>query len=315
MDWNWSYRAFRLFDVDVRIHWSLFAYFFYYVLRGAQLGYSLTTLGLFVVVPIVLLFASVVAHEYGHVFAARYRRLSVGHMVLTPIGGMVMVAQGRTPSDEAFVAAAGPMVNLGLAIAASAVYFALGGAPALELYVPFLGGNTFLEMWREQRFAQLVLYDFINAQMALFLFNVVCVAYPMDGGRVLMAFFWKRRGFHNGLLLTCKIARVLAVGLGLVAVFTLQPMLAVIAFFVFFQAHTTMTRVHQMPDPGGYYGIRPPARNAPKKKKPNFVTAWLDERKEKKLRALLARAETKGIASLTAAERAWLKKARESRMN
>jgi hypothetical protein len=101
--------------------------------------------------------------------------------------------------------------------------------------------------------------------------------------------------------------------LGITAIVTLRPMLAVIAFFVFFQAQTTMTRANMLPDPGGaFYGVRPQP-STPKKKKPWFVKAWLDERREAKLRRLLAQAETKGIASLTASEREWLKRARERR--
>lgn len=307
MDWNWNFRAFRLFGVDVNIHWSLPAYLLYYIVRAAQLGYSSQTLTLFVILPMGLLFASVIAHEYGHVFAARARRLTTGNMILTPIGGMVMVAQGRTPSDERFIAAAGPFVNLALAILATGLYFAIGGTYGLEMFLPFVGDEMFKEMWAAQRITQMVIFDFVQTQIALFLFNMLLVAYPMDGGRVLMSFLWKKRGFHGGLALSCKIARVLAVLIAIAGLVTLRPVMVVIAFFVFIQAQSTLARVNMLPDPGGYYAVRPQAK---KKPKPWFFKTWLLARKEKKVRALLARAETRGIDSLTKSEREWLRRAR-----
>lgn len=314
LDWNWSFRLGRLFGVPIDIHWSLPAFFLYYVIRGANLGYSLVTLGLFVLLPMVLLFASVVAHEFGHVFAARHFGLSVRNMLLTPIGGMVMVAQGRTPTHELVVALAGPAVNLALAIVAVAAYFALGGPPSLGLLVPFGSQETFFELWRQQRLAGLVLYDLARAQMTLFLFNVVCAAYPMDGGRALMALMWRRMGFHRALVRSCKIAQGISVVLGLVGLAALDPMIVVIAVMIWAQAATTIRQAPMLEDPGPSWnrGTYAPPRPAAKKQ-PWPWQRWLDERRETKLRALLARAEQRGIDTLTAAERAWLQRARDRR--
>jgi stage IV sporulation protein FB len=323
MDWNWSFHAFRLFGVDVRIHWSLPAFFLYYVVRGAQLGYSRTTLSLFVVLPMVLLFASVVAHEYGHVFAARRFRLSIGHMILTPIGGMVMVAQGRTPKHELGVAIAGPLVNLALAIITAALYFAIGGPPTIEIFFPFFNGDAFKELWMERRLFPMVLFDFVQSQMMLFYFNMLCAAYPMDGGRVLMSILWRRRGFHPALIASCKIARIIAVVMGLAGIAMASPALVVIAFFVFIQANAAISKASLIPDPGRGFDVgfqralnqqedmKKAARA--KNRRPWFFKRWMDEKKEAKLRSLLAKAETAGLETLTDSEREWLKRARESR--
>ncbi len=323
MDWNWNFHAFRLFGVDVRIHWSLPAFFLYYVVRGAQLGYSRTTLSLFVVLPMVLLFASVVAHEYGHVFAARRFRLSIGQMILTPIGGMVMVAQGRTPKHELVVAIAGPLVNLCLAMLAASIYFAVGGPPTIEIFFPFFNGDAFNALWIERRLIQMVLFDFVQSQMMLFYFNMLCAAYPMDGGRVLMSILWRRRGFHPALIASCKIARILAVGMGLAGIAMASPILVVIEFFVFIQANTAINKAGLLPDPGR--GFDPGFQRAlhqqdemrraakAKTRRPWFFRRWIDEKREAKLRSLLAKAETAGLETLTPSEREWLKRARESR--
>lgn len=309
----------RLFGVAIDIHWSLFAMFLYYVLRGADLGYSLVTLGLFVVLPMVLLFASVVAHEYGHVFAARHFGLPVGNMLLTPVGGMVMVAQGRTPTHELVVALAGPAVNLALALVAGALYLALGGPPALGLVLPMADRATFLELWQSGRITELVLFDFVQSQMTLFLFNVVCAAYPMDGGRALMAVLWRRMGFHRALVRSCTIAKGIAVVLGLVGLATLSPMTVLIAVLIWAQAASTIRQAPMLPDPGpswsrgSYEPAAPQRARTAKKRGPWPWQRWLDERREAKLRALLARAEQRGVHTLTAAERAWLERARNRR--
>jgi Zn-dependent protease len=271
VDWNWSFHAFRWSGIDVRIHWSLPAFFLYYVTR-----------------------------HFG---------LRVGHMILTPIGGMVMVAQGQTPTHELVVAIAGPAVNFVLALLASALYLALGGPPSLGLILPFAGVENLHFLYGQERWLELVLFDFASSQAMLVAFNLLLTAYPMDGGRVLMSILWRRRGFHAALVASCKIARVLAVLLGIAGVLTARPALAFIAFFVFFQAQTTLKQAPLLPDPGGW---RAPPRPS-KKPKPWFWVAWWRERQQRRLRSLLARAEAKGIASLSPSEREWLRRMREER--
>jgi stage IV sporulation protein FB len=319
MNWAWSFRAFRLFRVDVRVHWSLLAVVLYYVVRGAQLGYSAATLTLFVILPTLLLFASVVAHEFGHVFAARHYSLRVDHMILTPIGGMVMVAQGRTPRHELVVALAGPLVNLALAAAGSALYFALGGPPSAGLLMPFLGEGIFAQLWSQQHLLTLVVFDFVQVQMGLFLFNIVLAAYPMDGGRILMAILWRRRGFERALVTSCKVGRVVAVLIGLTGILMMRPGLAAIGLMVFLQAHNTLARAGALAgavyDPGFERALQKQAeRRAGQGKRtrtPWSFTAWLRGRGERRAAALLAIAKTMGIDALTPSDRQWLKRRRE----
>jgi Zn-dependent protease len=235
---------------------------------------------------------------------------------------MVMVAQGQTPKHERVVAIAGPLVNLALAIVAAAGYLALGGRPVVGLVLPF-GDDMFVELWSSQRVFLLILFDFVQQQMTLFLFNMLCAAYPMDGGRVLLSFLWARRGFHSGLIASCKVSRVIAVALGLVGLATQSFLLVIVAISVFMQAQSTLRRAAEVPDPGRGYdsgfarALRQQAamREAAKKQRhrPSFLKRWFLENREAKVRQLLARAERDGIASLTPSERAWLQTARARR--
>ncbi|MCB9653836.1 MAG: hypothetical protein H6729_06870 [Deltaproteobacteria bacterium] len=321
MDWNFSFRAFRLFGTEVRIHWSLPAFCIYYVLRATQHSTSPTFLLLFVLLPIVLLFASVIAHEFGHVFAAAHYGMPTGHMVLTPIGGMVMVSRSRSPKMEFVIAFCGPLVNAALAALGLVAYVALGGPLDASLLFPFLGHDAFATLWLEHRLAALVAHDFIQTNAGLFWFNMLLVAYPLDGGRILLSWLWYRRGFQRGLVLACKIARVIAALIGVVALVSAQPTLGIIAFFVFFQAHQTLSQAHLIPDPsGGMFRPAPHNGASGHRSDPNspngLITRfgqWREARREHKVRALLARAELNGLASLSDADRRFLKRVREAR--
>jgi stage IV sporulation protein FB len=278
--WMWSFRAFRLFRTDVRIHWSLPAYVLFYVLRSSDAGYAPFTFAMWILLPMLLLFASVVCHEFGHVFAARWLGQRTGAMILMPIGGLVMVAEGPTPRAEFIVAAAGPLVNLGLAVVACALYLASGGPFAAELLFPF-GGHVLLgSLWMGGAYLHFALADFVQTNVALFLFNVLLVAYPLDGGRMLFSFLWKRRGRRRGLALACRIAQGLAIAMGAFALVTGRTGLVVIAFLVFFQATSTQRQLDGM-----LTGVVPPAprygRKAPSR--PNFVRSWFSRRRRQRL--------------------------------
>src|SRR5262249_56809597 len=75
---------------------------------------------------LVLLFACVVAHEFGHIFTARAFGVSTPDVTLLPIGGVARLQRIPEESYEEFlVAISRPLVNL--AIAAALIIVA--GAP------------------------------------------------------------------------------------------------------------------------------------------------------------------------------------------
>src|SRR3984893_7578421 len=67
---------------------------------------------------LVLLFACVLAHEFGHIFTARAFGVSTPDVTLLPIGGVARLERIPEEAYEEFlIGIAGPLVNVAIAIA------------------------------------------------------------------------------------------------------------------------------------------------------------------------------------------------------
>jgi Zn-dependent protease len=121
-----------------------------------------------------LLFASVLAHEFGHALVARRRGVEVQEIDLWLLGGMArMNGRPKSAGDELRFALAGPAVTAVVA----AIFGAL--AAALPRSAP-------------AALRALVSYQF-EINLLILGFNLV-PAFPLDGGRVARALLWRRRG-------------------------------------------------------------------------------------------------------------------------
>lgn len=209
-----TFKLGRPLGVELRLHWSLLA------LLLVVLPLSLLSGGLGGLVGagtvIATLIASVTLHELGHIVAARQFGNETSGITLYPIGGIATLARSsRTPTEEMVVALAGPAVNVLLAGVAGI---------ALSLLGPFALASTVLS---------------VNGALALF--NLI-PAYPMDGGRVLRGALWKRLGQLDATWWAARAGQGFALLFGVAGLFG-NPLLLVIAAFVFLQASAELARV------------------------------------------------------------------------
>ena len=147
-----------------------------------------------------LLFASVLAHELGHSFAAIAQGIQVKSITLFIFGGLATLEkESETPLQSLLVAIAGPLVSVLLFI----VFTIIG------VNVPLADPLT----------AVVSLLAYINLVLALF--NMI-PGLPLDGGNVLKAIVWKITGNPNkGIIFAGRVGQFfgwLAVGIGLLGV-------------------------------------------------------------------------------------------------
>ncbi len=227
---RWSYRIFRVFDIDVRVHATFFfivAYFAYAWGAAREPGglYG----ALYGVVLVLLLFGLVVMHELTHSLVARSFGVGVRDITLLPIGGMAaMDEMPKEPREELLVAVAGPMSNVVVGVIMAALapllidtsLFGDFGRLSDALLAPGLQG------------AYLYLL-FVNFMLAVF--NLL-PAFPMDGGRVFRSVLAMRMGRARATRVAVGVGQVLAVLLGLLGAFGGGILMVIVAVFIFFGA-------------------------------------------------------------------------------
>jgi len=216
---NWSIKLGRMFGIDIKMHltfllilvWGAFAY-------GGDAGpmYGLiVTLGLF---------GLVLLHELGHSLAAIGYGIPVRDITLLPIGGVARLERmPEKPVQELIVALAGPAVNVILAIILLPVVVALSAAQGMPLS---------LRLFTEPGLLGLLVF-LLSANISLAIFNMI-PAFPLDGGRVFRAVLGFFTSYEKATQTAANVGRILAVGLGLVALLSGQIWLAIIALFIFF---------------------------------------------------------------------------------
>lgn len=132
---------------------------------------SSARLGILAVAGSVIFLMAILAHEWSHALVARRRGLTVRLIALFVFGGYSVIEPGdETPADEIVVSVAGPIASL-----------AIGGVlAALAAVVPAEDVTR-------------VLTILALANVAVAAFNLL-PGLPLDGGRILRAALWRRRG-------------------------------------------------------------------------------------------------------------------------
>src|SRR5437868_9282958 len=113
---SWSINIGRIAGTAVRIHITFLLFLGWIFISswysgGPQAAWSALAF-------MVLLFACVLAHEFGHIFTARAFGVATPDVTLLPIGGVARLERiPEKPSEELLVALAGPAMNVVIALA------------------------------------------------------------------------------------------------------------------------------------------------------------------------------------------------------
>lgn len=212
-----SLRIARLFGIDVAIHWTFLLLVVYVVFLSTRQQASLA--GTLVALAFIGgVFTCVVLHEFGHALTARAFGVKTRHITILPIGGVAALERMPTkPGQELLVAVAGPAVNVVIAAVLLAGVLLVGDVKTPPN--PFTQSTGF--------FGMLALVN-----IALVVFNML-PAFPMDGGRVLRALLAFRLDYARATRVAAMVGRVMAVGLLVWGVMAGNPVLMIIAVFVY----------------------------------------------------------------------------------
>jgi Zn-dependent protease len=183
---------FRLFGIDVHVHWS----WFLVALIQISSRTDFYKASHWKVIEYLSLFGLVLMHEFGHALACRSVGGKAENIILWPLGGIAFVQPPERPGAVLWSIFAGPLVNL-------------------VLILPFAGLTLLTPPDTDLRtyFGMLTLMN-----VGLFLFNMLPV-YPLDGGQILHALLWYGMGRWKSLQIVSVIGVVFGVGMFLFGLF------------------------------------------------------------------------------------------------
>jgi Zn-dependent protease len=181
--------------IAVDYSWFLVLFFIIWWLSDsyrAQLGdaQSDATPYLLAVVSALAFFASILLHELGHAVVANRRGIPITEITLWLFGGVARMSRDSDSAGTEFkIAAAGPAVNLVLAVVLAGIGIAVAGPDDFgrAMVVDAGAGTSGL----------LAMIAWLTSMNVLVLaFNLI-PAFPLDGGRIARAIAWRITGDRN----------------------------------------------------------------------------------------------------------------------
>jgi Zn-dependent protease/CBS domain-containing protein len=199
--------------IPIRIHVTFLLLLVWFGYHSSRSGNAL----LWSLAYLLLVFTCVVLHELGHAAMARRFGVKTREIVLYPIGGIARLEAMPPGQAELLIALAGPTVNIALALSLAVV--------ALVVDASLVWRGQLLE-------AADLLPGLFVLNLILFLFNLV-PAFPMDGGRVLRAGLALILTQEQATRFATLVGQGVSILFGLAGIVAGNPLLLLIALFVF----------------------------------------------------------------------------------
>jgi len=210
-----AWKVGRVLGIQIYIHWSFLILLVWVAVAGAMTGHDWRSVA-WSLLLVITIFAIVVVHELAHALTARRFGIRTRGITLLPIGGVSALEKiPEQPRQELLMAAAGPAVNIALALIL--LVMLASGSETLSLSVVNAAVGNFLGrlFW-------------INVGLAAF--NLL-PAFPMDGGRVLRALLAMKMDYVRATDQAAAMGRLFAGLFGLLG-FLFNPFLILIAIFI-----------------------------------------------------------------------------------
>ncbi|MCA9736804.1 MAG: site-2 protease family protein [Gemmatimonadota bacterium] len=215
----WSVRIARIAGIPVQVHATFLLLLGWIAWIHWRDGGTLAAV-VDGVVFVLAVFLCVVLHEFGHALAARRFGIVTRDITLLPIGGLARLERmPDKPQQELWVAIAGPLVNVAI---------------ALVLWAGLTWAGALRPMGSMGVAQGSLLERLLVVNVALVLFNLI-PAFPMDGGRVLRALLAFQMGLPRATRVAATLGQGLALLFGLIGL-VYNPFLAFIALFVWIGA-------------------------------------------------------------------------------
>ena len=233
-----SFQIGRIMGIPIKLHITFLLILPVFALIFASnptpYGFSnvsdLTTRYILAFTTTILLFSSILLHEIGHSYFAKKYGVKIDNITLMLFGGVASMEEiPRNPAQEAKMAIAGPMVSF--TIGTMCLIF---NNVITDLQPSFSETNVFHVIW---------LIGYINLIVGIF--NLL-PAFPMDGGRILRAWFATSMSYVKATQKAAYIGKMFAFMMGILGILA-NPWFILIAFFVYIgaseEARTTAVSV------------------------------------------------------------------------
>lgn len=178
----------RLFGVRILIHWLFVFYVASELLGSKHIAID--------VIYLVVLFGTVLVHEFGHALTCKAVGGEAYQILLWPLGGLAFVQPPPRPWPSLWTTIGGPATHLVM----GPLFFVLA-----QYVVPHMA----MSPWRT--YLWVASFYGVQINIVLLAFNLI-PSYPMDGGRILQEVVWLVAGYRRSLQVAGMVGTVAGMG-------------------------------------------------------------------------------------------------------
>jgi stage IV sporulation protein FB len=337
----WSIPLGHLFGITIRVHVLFPVVVLGLILRAAYQKDAVAGQWIDYSLVMAFLFGSVLLHEFGHCFGARFVQGDANEVLLWPLGGLANCDVPHTPRANFIVAAAGPLVNVVLCLVAALLLFLLVDPSLQPPWDPRyclargLDGQVALHEWSGATHSYspyvvpVLLSHLFWVNWFLSLVNMVLIAFPFDAGRMFQSILWNYLGYRQATVAAVIAGFVVMFIVGLYSIVAQEVLALGLCIFIYVSCRHQWIVLETGGEESlfgydfsqGYTSLErdQPAPTAPPR--PNWWQRWRQKRAARKLQReierreaeerrmdqLLEKISAQGITALTDEERRFMK--------